>query len=293
MRLESSTFASALILTCLLGHALAPEAHGIVGRHDIPDADFIALGELFPSVGVLSVNANLEGSGLLIHEEWVLTAAHLQTPTRFTVDGVDYAVTEFIRHPDWTGNLANGNDIALARLSTPVTGVTPSSWFTGTDAVGTIGVSVGFGLAGTGLTGEVTGTGGIKRAAESRISAVGSPSPTTPPRSIFEYTFLNPTNPAALPLEGMAVFRDSGGPVFIYQNGEYLAAGIHSYVVNTGGNRGTYGDRVGSTRVSLYDEWITATIPEPGTWAAYLGFGAAGLVMLARHRRNRSAPQHR
>lgn len=264
----------------------ATSADAIVRRDDVADQEYIDFGALFPSVGKLErSNGGIEGSGVLIDSRWVLTAAHLN-PAQVDFAGTLYTSEEFITHPDWTGDVNDGNDIALMKLSSSVTGVTPSSRYTGTDELGQVGVSVGFGNRGTGETGEISGTAGTKRAAESTIERFGSNAPVTSPATVFESDFFDPTNSAVLDLEGLPVTRDSGGPVFLNmgsaENPDYVVGGIHSFIMNSGGALGTYGDTLGSTRVSDYDEWITATIPEPSTWAALLGLGALGFTIILR-----------
>lgn len=279
-----------VFLLAVAAIGFVPEAYGIVRRDDKPETDYLLLAEQFPSVGQLSNNGSIRGSGVLIHQEWVLTAAHV-SGNELTFDGTLYTIAEFIRHPDWDGNASNGDDIALVRLNTAVSGVTPSSWFTGTDQTGVDGISVGFGRTGTGLTGEIAGTHGIKRAGQNTIEGVGAPLGGPPfgfqrPESVFEYEFNAPGDPGVLPLEGMAATYDSGGGFFAEVDGSWEVAGIHSYVLRPEGETlGQYGQVVGSTRVSLYDEWVVSTIPEPSTWALFIGTAGLGVALLGRRRR--------
>ena len=273
-----------------------PAAEAIVIRHDVLDQTYIDFGAEFSSVGRLTSNTNT-GSGVLIARSWVLTAAHLKSgssvPGTFLLGGVPYAVETFYAHPDWTGDVLDGNDLALVRLAQPVTQTAPSAWYTGNEEVGRIGVSVGYGRTGTGLTGQISSSG-TKRAGESLLETIGTRSPFTPdlpPDDTLEYRFYDPGDPNVLPLEAMAAQGDSGGPVFIESDGAFLIAGIHSFLWNmNGGNLATYGDVVVSTRVAAYDEWIMGVIPEPGTVALWAG-AAAWLLAAGFRRRKRPLRQ--
>ena len=273
----------------------SPAAQAIVIRHDVLDQKYIDFGAGFSSVGQLTSSTNT-GSGVLIAPSWVLTAAHLKNgssiPGSFILGGVPYAVETFQAHPDWTGDVLDGNDLALVRLAEPVTQSAPSGWYTGNGEIGRVGVSVGYGRTGTGLTGE-NASSGIKRAGESLLETIGTRSPLTPPLppdDTLEYRFYAPDDPNALPREAIATKGDSGGPVFIESGYGFVVAGIHSFVWNmNGGNLGTYGDIVVSTRVAAYDDWIVGVIPEPGTVALWAGAAvwllAAGFRRRQRRRR--------
>lgn len=292
-------FLLSAILTSILISATLPSAEGIVRRHDVNDQEYLDFGSLYPSVGMLTSGSSL-GSGVLIDSRWVLTAAHLQSgdsaPNQFEIGDGLYTVSEFHTHPGWDTEadpndaIRDGNDIALARLAEPVASIIPSTWYTGSDERGRIGVSVGFGNTGTGLTGQQSGTAGTKRAAESLIvrdddrGGPGPPQPTVQVDTTLEYDFLSPDDAGVLDLEGSAAQGDSGGPVFIDFGDGPLVAGIHSFVINRGGDGlATYGDTVASTRVSLYDDWILATIPEPRTWGLLAG-SAVLLLVISRRR---------
>ncbi len=266
-------------------------AEGIVIRHDVLDQAYVDFAAEFPFVGQLASNSN-SGSGVLIGSSWVLTAAHLRngmtSPRTFTVGGNQYAVEAFYSHPDWTGDVLDGNDIALVRLAEPVRNIAPAGWYTGNSELGRIGVFAGYGRTGTGLTGQNLSSG-VKRAGESLLERIGTDSALTPPPAPFntlEYRFYGPDDVDVLPLEGIAAQGDSGGPVFIESYGMFLVAGVHSFIWNiNGGDLGTYGDVVVSTRVAAYDDWIVAVIPEPATVALWAGVGVILLAGGFRRRR--------
>ena len=283
--LHTKQMTSIRVLVCAWVVLGALQADGIVRRDDVADQEYIDLGANFPAVGLLSHGGTTRGSGVLIAQEdgapsrWVLTAAHIHTPNTFEVGGNAYGVESFTRHPDWGGDEGGppgsgiANDIALVELSLAVSNVTPMKWH---DTDGDLGTglevfTVGLGLSGTGLTGE-GGSVGTLRAAENTISAMGSSALVTPVATAMEYTFHHHDDTNARDLEGMAVLYDSGGPVVADFGSGNVVIGIHSYVRdNDGSGRGTYGDDLGATRVPLYDDWITETIPEPHSLVLLLG----------------------
>lgn len=281
--------------------ALHTAAWSIVRRHDRTDAQYIAFGSQpqFQAVGYLTSNSSF-GSGTVIADgSWVLTAAHVVdsgAPSNwsFVLGNNTYSVSAIYVHPLWNGNISNGRDIALVKLSSAVTGVTPAQIYTGSPSalIGAVGYSVGYGLTGTGSTGYGGGIDGNRRAMENVIDAFfgidhflsdfDSPSGTTNSLGAAG------SNPTPLNLEGIGAPGDSGGPVFVLQGSNYFIAGVHSFLADVGppiGNNtpdARYGDLLGSTRVDVYADWINSTIPEPASMTAL----AVGLVgVLARRRR--------
>ena len=228
---------------------------------------------------------------------WVLTAAHVVdfgTPSEwsFVLGTNTYSVAAIILHPNWTGDIANGHDIALVKLNSIVSGALPAQIYTGdpNTLLGAVGYSVGYGGHGNGLTGY-TDFDDNARAMENVIDAFlgdvflsdfDHPDGTTNALESFG-SDANPLN-----LEGNGAPGDSGGPVFVLDGTSWYIAGVHSFIADVGlpiGNENPdarYGDLTGSTRVDLYADWINSTVPEPASMTAL----AVGLVgVLARRRR--------
>jgi secreted trypsin-like serine protease len=76
---------------------------------------------------------------------------------------------------------------------------------------------------------------------------------------------------------------DSGGGVFVQENGQTYLAGVHSFISDFSNNgMFGYGDVYGSTRVSGFIEWINGKIaahevPESGSGLLVL-IGLLGLL---------------
>jgi len=287
-------------------------------RHDVPDSDYTDLAVNYPSVGALWLNVNsdpdyefLTASGVLIDEQWVLTAAHvvLETaayPMQFAVGGQSYDVVQRLALAEFDFNPYTGYDLGLLRLAEPVDNVTPSLLYGGSDEIGQDGTIVGFGQTGNGLSGAVNGSEGVKRAGQNTIDVWldyginpaldseldyygvligGWPAGYFPNERIFLTDFDAPdgsTNSiplgSAIPLEleYMPALGDSGGAVFIEDDqGREVVAGIVSAAVFPNSpDRFVYGDLALYTRVSEYRDLIYATIPEPGSvivWSLLIG----------------------
>jgi hypothetical protein len=276
-------------------------------RHDVPDAQYttLAADPKYAPVGRLSWNTSagaFAGSGTLLSSTWLLTAAHCVDDAtlsnlKFQVNGQTYTAEEWLPHSSWTGDLKRGYDIALVRLSAPVTNVVPAARFTGLTEVGLVGTSVGFGRSGTGLTGDTIASG-TKRAGQNLLDALGSQLVTTgsqanrysdrivlgdfdhPTDSSYNRTFS--ASGAALPLEYMIAGGDSGGGLFVDVAGHARLAAVHSFTqaLDTTTNS-SYGDAFGSTRMNQFNEWVDDNVsnqwtnPNGGSFTAGPNWSAA------------------
>ena len=230
------------------------------------------------------------GSGSLLQSgRHILTAAHVldddldgmldpgKYHIEFTTLGgtfrIDVPSANIVLHPDWTGDIyRSGRDIALITLPeiAPLDADRYALNFSGGE-IGEELIVAGFGMIGTGDTGEMNDPANRRHYGHNIFDAYGHE--VNGPFDTIAYDFDNRGETNALgnvnvwfPDEGFAAAGDSGGPVFIhfdFENGKMgHIAGVTSYR-RTGGNdiddihNSTFGEIGFATRVSDYQGWIS------------------------------------
>lgn len=193
----------------------------------------------FNGTGIISAG----GTGCLIADEWVLTARHVvagATNGIFYLEGTNRAFTEVYTRSD--------SDVALVRLSSPVTNYPITPIYGGTNESNQPVYLVGYGQHGqfTGNPAELSSSFQGRYAAMNRVGYSTNLGGTTGICLQFSY---DGTNAGALPYEGATAPGDSGGPMFMEENGRLWVVGETFGVAPPA--PGFY-----HGRVSAYLDWI-------------------------------------
>lgn len=224
-----------------------------------------------------------EGHGVLIAPQWVITAAHTipghSELKQVVINEASRDVERVVIHPGYktlpqelidqamaSGEamlivvfLASSDDIALVKLTQPMTDVAPVAIYKDSNEPGQIVKIVGKGAKGTGATGHDP-RGPNRTELRRALNEI-----TSAHDRWLCYVFDKP--PSALPLEGTFGNGDSGGPALIQVDGQWLLAGMASWKVAQGDVRtarpGLYGQTSCNVRLSHYIEWIESVISVP------------------------------
>jgi hypothetical protein len=257
---------------------------------DNPDNHIVQPGTGYDGVVKIFLDDALGGGSgtgtLLAGTNYILTAAHVvwwdafnvPVPTQgvnivfYTVNGeVERAAARIIVNPGYTGDVTQGNDIALIELAeAPPAGVTGFGIYRGSNELGSVVQLYGYGMTGTGTTGETTANDDQKRTGSYKWEATGSLLGYADTTLVSDFDDGTPQHDALGLLFGIhdlgeginevsSAHGDSGGPLFL--NG--LIAGIVSFGDSFPGPHDvlpglncSFGDLSIDTRVSAFADWI-------------------------------------
>lgn len=269
-----------------------------ITRHDVSEDNYLAFAKekQFDCIVPVFRDTASIGSGVLISDRHVLTAAHIIVESdikedtivqnnntlilyqpynvrldtsniNIIINGQKIRTKKVTPHPGYAADSSvHAFDLLLIELEEPVKGITPAVLNTRKDEMGAIVAGCGFGASGRADKPEDVGQFNKKIAGENTIDSLcgqkvnGQFSKLMADFDHPTRTDCNPLGSAKpLPLEYAVSGGDSGGGLFRQRKGKWELIGICSgSAVNIEKllEVGYYGQTMTWTRVSVYNDWI-------------------------------------
>ena len=267
---------------------------GVFPRIVINDAIGPAGSQAFAAPFDAVVSVSVGCTGVLVASDVVLSARHCGISAGDTVSfGEDssnptgtFSISTAV-NPAGAGSLLDGGDFTILTLDTdvPESIATPMRLIDATDdLVGMTAATIGYGFNGVGSVGHEFSTDNTRWGGENIIDAFGTPA-TTFGSNIISTDFddgtagantISGSDPTPLEFEATTAPGDSGGPVVVQQNGEWLVAGVLS-----GGTSPTsvFGDVSWWTGTAFFRAEIEAVGGEFAEDESTLGFDQAAYIV--------------
>lgn len=217
-----------------------------------PDSQHINYGSKHECIveigGEYEKNTKFRASAVVFRPQWILTAAHIIKEAKnchIRYNGEEIPIL-CIAHPDaYNEDKFGENDIAVGKLSKPVSLDFYPQLYTKDDEVGKTCSISGFGLTGPYQISATRKSDGRKRAGTNTIN-----------RTENQLLICNLTD-TKTSLEFLICHGDSGGGLFIDQK----IAGINSCIFSDDKILNSdINDESGHTRISLFVDWIEKSI---------------------------------
>lgn len=249
---------------------------GII-RHDTSIDKYIEVGQQqqFDCVGRYSTSKMSKdyAVGVLVSPNWVLTAAHFVEDSSVWLFGEKYyKIKRIVKHPQLSklseGRKAqwDGWDMALVELDQPVLDVIPAIRYRERSESGMIVTKIGYGYVGDGSSGMKSPLLQERLGGHNTIDMIGGIAngiDLGPDVLVCDFDcpdsdeFNRFGSPVPLELEIGGSKGDSGGGVFVHQNGQWRLVGIVSGALN---REIKYGAMMAFARVSSANSWIDRVI---------------------------------
>jgi len=233
-------------------------SNAIIMRHDVDESKYLELAKDNKSIVTFYGNYKdeeiVEGTGTIIAEDWVITAAHVAN--YLLIDGkvrfkdAYYKIKKVVKHPKWKEKQFP-NDIALVQLRSTIPNSEIAALYDKKDELHKVLTFVGRGDFGTGDTG-VVGADARLRAAQNVVTETSE--------QWIRFKFDSKQN--SLALEGISGPGDSGGPALLKSNVQLYIVGVSSWqnAESTRWQEAKYGVIENYSRISYFKKWIEKTI---------------------------------